>query len=190
VEVPVSRPAAGEAFTGLSDVRLRWDAGGEASIALVLGSAPTPLDDARDIARRVVWAVGRPRGPTQEADPSTEGNPVADGEALADRTGIDQSTTGTLYALVQTVRSGTLLAASAVVPFRVGADWPSSGDPCAETGEVPGTCASPAAALACVAGNCRVLCTSHLDCPGGLCGAPQRLLGASGGLPVWLRACE
>jgi hypothetical protein len=192
IDLLVAKPTPGEAFTSAEDVLLQWDAGGDASIAVVLGDAPPRTATASDVSRLAIWAIGLERAHTVEVHPATAGHPVVNSDVQTKTVGFDTRAAGPLYLLVQAVRQGTLLRASRLVPFQLGGTWPVPGSACAVSGTIPGTCASPAAALACIEGTCTLLCASHLDCAttGGTCGNAQRLANPSAAVGIWYRVCE
>jgi hypothetical protein len=179
-EVSVSSPLAGEQLASSEALVVRWSvaAGEDGALVFVLDQQPTTR---ASIAEHAIWGAAVPPGGTQSVSfaqgHSVSGTawgapvPLPDGEPL--------------YVMVLVVRLDRLVAASAPVPFSIGAAWRAPGDPCdAAPGPVvvPGDCYSPATLMACVEGSCAVMCASHLDCaPFGLrCGA----------LVDGVRACE
>ena len=87
------------------------------------------------------------------------------GASLGPAFGTNQLAAGRYWWFVYALRGGAVVAASDVVSFRVGNEFPSvtcaSVDACtaAIAGELPDT-------VACVEGMCRQRCASDLDCPG------------------------
>lgn len=180
-------PVPGAAFPAPPDVLFEWNAEGNASIALVLRNVPE-LTLQGSPAGAAIWGITRPSGFVQQARPAVEGFGVEDGQVVGWRAlPVDEQ----LLFLVQLVRGGVLVAASALFPFRIGARWPQPGDPCSEPA-LPGACANPSIPQACTDGSCRALCASHVDCTpqGGTCGVPRKLEPASGPEDVWFRQCE
>ncbi len=87
------------------------------------------------------------------------------GASLGPAFGTNQLAAGRYWWFVYALRGGVVVAASDVVSFRVGNEFPTvacgSVDACtaAIAGELPDT-------IACVDGRCRQRCASDLDCPG------------------------
>lgn len=173
VNVRITAPAVGEGFADQGTISIRWEwASQAAAIALVLDDVPSAP---ADILAHAIWGVSRKANSVTDLG-------WADGVEI--RGGIWQRAPSPaplgkpLYLLVQFVREGQLIAASALVPFRVGAAWPAQGDACTDEGAFPGSCANPAAVQACYRGICRRACLSNRDCeadPSLACGPPRAL---------------
>ena len=172
----VYSPSRSQVFGSQAQVEFRFAAPDASVLALVLRALPKNL---ADVPAQALWGVALPAGHAPVAR-------LADGVAIVGgvwqemTTALPQDTL--LYFFVQAVSPGALVAASDLIPFRVGGAWPSQkpGDPCT-TG-----CLNLDLPLVCGDGRCLLLCGSNRDClPFGLaCGPP----GSSSAVPQ--RRCQ
>ncbi len=186
--IAVGSPLPGQGLTDGVASLLSWTAPLDAgSIAIVLRGFPT---DQGDFARRAVWGISRTRFEPSHAAWS-EGTAIVAGHWGGPAP--EPPANEPLYLFVEAVREATLVAASALVPFRFGAGFPQPGSPCDDEGVFPGSCLGPLLPLVCRNGACAILCASHDDCiPHSTnhtlqCGLP--FAGAGADRPD-LRACE
>jgi hypothetical protein len=166
--VVITSPAFGAEFSS-SDAFAVEAAGPQGVYVFVVTSQPPK--ELWDLNRYAVWVATRLNptvvrfrdgyAPTTGADP------------------MDLPANQVLYATVLRYDPAHLVGSSAPLPFVVGR-LPRPGDPCADAGVFPGTCATPARVQGCTEwGYCDVVCASDRDCPKettlGICGDPDSL---------------
>jgi len=157
----VTAPTPGQIVADPASVEVRWGGSTHPTILLVLDGVPAAESE---LAQAAIWGLAVPEGAPHVAR-------LGDGVAIVNGTWANASAVFPqgipLYLLVQVLHLGKLEQASGLVPFAFGSAWKDTGSACAPTDAVPGPCENPEKLQACVAGQCRLLCASDRDCPGG-----------------------
>jgi len=154
------QPTFGAELANHEEVVFEWLGSDTASILLVLDRLPA---HSGELLHAAIW------GRMIAAKSATKAK-LAGGHAIVDGKWQKASPKipigKPLYAIVQRVGGGSLAAVSLPVPFIIGAPWPAVGAKCSPDadGEVMGPCANPKHLQQCVAGVCRRVCLSNLDC--------------------------
>lgn len=168
--VEVLRPRHGEVFTTPEAFVVEWVPPADAAvIVMVLDGIPHYWGALQSFAR---WGAAV-AADVQRRSPQVR---LADGRAI-DGKWTEASWVPVLdrrlYLLVAAYRSGELVAASELVPFRMGSPWAMPGDACDQATVPP--CDSAVDALMCQTGYCERVCGSNADCQslGRLCGLPR-----------------
>ncbi|MBN1608902.1 MAG: hypothetical protein JW940_19905 [Polyangiaceae bacterium] len=161
----VGQPAPGTVFPGGTEPSFAWEGAYPLVILLVLQPKP---DWSGDFATTATWGAALPAGINQAR--WGDGHSIQNGTWLSGQPGPVGD--GIFYLQAQAFDTGSLVAASALLPFAVGASpWRTAGDLCSSDDE----CSTPSAPMVCRDGFCKRQCASHLlDCGAdGFCAAPD-----------------
>lgn len=168
--VGVVSPVPGEVFDDRAALQFTWRATSNPTLLLVLTAPP---QTSVGLSAFAIWGDARGAGVTTT---TWDAGVAVHGGSWGGAPG-DPPKNVPLYFYVEEVSGDALLGQSAPVPFSVGASaWLATGDSCADSNAIPGTCASPTLPRMCYAQHCSVLCASTVDCfragLAALCGAP------------------